>query len=113
MVLSQGNVYCEQELFREYMVVLCLQNTAFNRGSPVVPLVGNICTICTNLIANGTIGKEIGANGKNSNTIGTNGTNVTNQWYHWENPEHTQYNHACYINTFMFSHNISGLEIII
>ena len=45
----------------------------------MIPLVGNICT---NLIANGTIGKEIGANGKNDNTIGTNGTNVTNQWYH-------------------------------
>ena len=60
------------------------------RGSPMVPLVGNICTIGTNLVANGTIGKEIGANGKNGNTIGTNGTNVTNQWYHWENPENTQ-----------------------
>ena len=60
------------------------------RGSPMVPLVGNICTIGTNLITNGTIGKEIGANGKNGNAIGTNGTNVTNQWYHWENPEHTQ-----------------------
>ena len=58
------------------------------RGSPMVPLVGNICTICTNLIANGTIGKDIGANGKNGNTIGTN--DVTNQWYHWENPEHTR-----------------------
>ena len=56
----------------------------------MVPLVGNICTICTNLITNGTIGREIGANGKYGNTIGTNGTNVTNQWYHWENPEHTQ-----------------------
>ena len=55
----------------------------------MVPLVGNICTIGTNLITNGSIGKEIGANGKNGNTIGTNGTNVTNQWYHWENPEHT------------------------
>ena len=52
----------------------------------MVPLVGNICTISTNLITNCTIGKEIGANG---NTIGTNGTNVTNQWYHSENPEHT------------------------
>ena len=52
------------------------------RGSPVVPLNGNICTICINLIASGTIGKEIGTNGKNGNTIGTNGTNVTNQWYH-------------------------------
>ena len=38
------------------------------------------------LIANGTIGKDIGANVKNGNT---NGTNVTNQWYYWENPEHT------------------------
>ena len=64
-------------------------------------MVGNICTNCANLVANGTIGKEIGANGKNGNiigtngkngnTIGTNGTNVTNQWYHWENPEHTQF----------------------
>ena len=52
----------------------------------MVPLAGNICT---NLITNGTIGKEIGANCKNGNAIGTNGTNVTNQWYHWENPEHT------------------------
>ena len=34
------------------------------RGSPMVPLVGNIFTICTNLITNGTIGKDIGANGK-------------------------------------------------
>ena len=47
----------------------------------MVPLVGNIGTIGTNLITNhGTIGKEIGANGKNGNAIGTNGTNVTNQW---------------------------------
>ena len=61
----------------------------FVRGSPMVPLVGNICTIGTNLITNGTIGKEIGANDKNGNTSGTNGTNVTNQWYHWENP-HTR-----------------------
>ena len=29
----------------------------------MVPLVGNIFTICTNLITNGTIGKEIGTNG--------------------------------------------------
>ena len=33
-------------------------------GSPMVLLVGNIFIICTNLITNGTIGKEIGANGK-------------------------------------------------
>ena len=58
----------------------------------MIPLVGNICTISANLIANGTIGKEIGANGKNGNTTGTNGTNVTNQWYHWENHEHMQCN---------------------
>ena len=38
----------------------------------MVPLVGNICTIGTNLITNGTIGKEIYANGKNGNAIGTN-----------------------------------------
>ena len=43
------------------------------------------------LPTNGTIGKEIGANGKNSNTIAAKGTNVTNQWYHWENPEHTHF----------------------
>ena len=45
----------------------------------MVPLVGNIFTNWTNLIADGTIGKEIGANnGKNGNAIGTNRTNVTN-----------------------------------
>ena len=57
----------------------------------MVPSVGNICTICNNLIANGTTGKKIVASGENgrANTNGTNGTNVTNQWYHWENPEHT------------------------
>ena len=70
-----------------YIKELCTAY-AYVRGSPVVPLVGNICTICTNLIASGTIGKEIGVN---SNTIGTNGTNVTNQWYHWKNPEDTLY----------------------
>ena len=45
--------------------------------------------VCTNLITNGTIGEEIGANGKNGNAFGTNGTNVTNQWYHLENSEHS------------------------
>ena len=75
-------------------VALCLSScndriiSAYVQGSPMVLLV---CNICTNLIASGNIGKEIGANGKNHNTFGTNGTNVTNQWYHWENPEHTQY----------------------
>ena len=43
----------------------------------MVPLVGNIFTICYNLITNGTIAKEIGVNGKNGNAIGTI---VTNQW---------------------------------
>ena len=60
-------------------------------GFPMVPLVGLVGNICTNLITNGTFGREIGANG---NTIGTNGnysTIVTNQWYHWKNPEHTYY----------------------
>ena len=61
------------------------------RGSPMVPLVGNNFIICTNLITNGTIGKEIDANGKNGSGIGTNGTNMTNPWYHWENPENTLY----------------------
>ena len=51
----------------------------------MVPLVGNIFTIYANLITNGTIGKEIGANG---NAIVTYGTNVAIQWYHWENPEY-------------------------
>ena len=67
-----------------------LNSVACVRGFPMVPLVINICTICTNLITNGTIGREIGANGTNGKTIGTNGTNVTNQWYHCENHEHTQ-----------------------
>ena len=40
-------------------------------GSSMVPLVGNIFTICTNLITNGTIGKEIVANRKNGNAMGT------------------------------------------
>ena len=59
----------------------------------MVSLVGNIFTICTNwntigkeIGANGKNGAVIGTNGKNGNAIGTNGTNVTNQWYHWENP---------------------------
>ena len=64
----------------------------------MVPLVGNIFTICTIVITNGTIGKEICAYGKNGNAIGTNGTNVTNQWYHWENPEHT----LCLENEYKF-----------
>ena len=51
----------------------------------MAPLVGNIFTICSNLTTNGTIDKEICANGKSGNDIGmidTNGTNVTDQWYH-------------------------------
>ena len=42
----------------------------------MVPLVGNTFTICTNLITNGTFGKEIGAIGDAIGTC-TNGTNVT------------------------------------
>ena len=61
--------------------------SGFSNGT--FSMVGNICTIGTNSITNGTISKEIGANGKNGNTISTNGTNVANQWYHWENPKHT------------------------
>ena len=68
---------------RYKLIVACV------RGPPMVPLVGNIFTICTILITNDTIGKEIGTTDKNGNTVGSNGTNVTNQWYHWENPEHT------------------------
>ena len=77
--------------YNVYLFVLfLLENGACVRGSRMVPLVGNIYTIGTNLITNGTISKEIAANGKNGNTIGTNGSNVTNQWYHCENPEHTR-----------------------
>ena len=68
------------------MGILALPFRPLYSNIPLVPMVGKICTIGTNLITNG---KEIGANGKNGNAIGTNGTNVTNQRYHWENPEHT------------------------
>ena len=59
------------------------QHLACVWGSLMALLVGNMCIIGANLITNGTIGKQIGANGKNGNAIGTN---VTNQW----NPEHTR-----------------------
>ena len=36
----------------------------------MVPLVGNICTICTNFITNGAIDNEMGANDKYVNDIG-------------------------------------------
>ena len=37
-----------------------LNNDACVRGFPMVPLVGNICPMCTNLIINGTVvGGEI------------------------------------------------------
>ena len=42
---------------------MCINNTVCVQDSPMVPLVGNIFAIITNLITNGTIGKEIGANG--------------------------------------------------
>ena len=56
------------------------------RGSPMVPLV---CNICTNLIANGTMNKEIGANGNTmyvpmEQMLPTNGTVG-------RTPENTQY----------------------
>ena len=47
------------QLARIHYYIACV------RGSLMVPLVGNICTICTNLITN-------------SNALGTSGTNVTN-----------------------------------
>ena len=80
--LESGSRLVEQSsLFSEKNIAAYICNKACVRGSPMVPLVGNICTIGTNLITNGTIGKEIGANGKNGNAIGaigpmlpTNGT---------------------------------------
>ena len=78
-------------MFLASPIALITRNSACVRGSPMVPLVGNIFTICTgSLITNGTIGEKNGANGKNGYAIGTYNINVTNQWYHWENPEHTQ-----------------------
>ena len=63
---------------RKYLCSLSLlrsvtRNNACVRGYPMVPLVGNTFTICTNLITNDTIGKEIGANCKNGNANGTGG----------------------------------------
>ena len=85
-----------------------LPSVACVRGSTMVPLVGNICTVGTNLITNVTIGKEIGVKGKNGNAIGTNGTNVTNQWYHWENPEHTLYS-SCLHHLLPYVGNIGTI----
>ena len=70
----------------------------------MVPLVGIIFTICTNLITNGTIGKEIGANGKNGNAMGTDGINGTNQWYHWENSELTPWSFRLFPSTLKGDH---------
>ena len=55
-------------------------------GTPMVPLVGNIFTVCTNLITNGIIGKEIGANGKMVITLVPIVQMLPAKWYHWENP---------------------------
>ena len=48
----------------------------------IVNLVGDICTIDTNVITNGSITNgainAIGANDTNGNEIGASGTNVTN-----------------------------------
>ena len=71
--------------YLRYLETLCVH------GSPMVPLVGNIFTICTNLITNGTIGNEIGAYGKNVLFFKCHwckSFKCYNQWYHWENPEH-------------------------
>ena len=54
------------------------------RGSPMVPLVGYICTIGTYLTTNGTIGKELVQMVKMVMPLVP-----FNQWYHWENSEHT------------------------
>ena len=74
--VSQPMYTCTTDKKRKFtkcsIITLCVP------GSPMVPLVGNIFTICTNLITNGTTGKEIGANGKNGNANGTIDTNVTN-----------------------------------
>ena len=59
----------------------------------MVPLVGNIFTIWTNVITNGTIGKEIGANGK---MIMPLVPMLPTKGYHWENPEHTVSLGVCY-----------------
>ena len=45
-----------------FLKSIFLHYIACVRGSPMVPLVGVICTNGTNLITNGTIGKEFGAN---------------------------------------------------
>ena len=70
-------------------LLMCLHNLCngpVNRSDSLCVTSGfSNDTIGWYLIANSTIGKEIGANGKNDNTIGSNGTNVTNQWYHWGN----------------------------
>ena len=58
------------------------------------------------LIANGTIGKEIGANG---NTIGINGTNVTTQWYHWKDPEHPHFFEQNMKNTILYRLKFASL----
>ena len=59
----------------------------------MVPLVGKICTICTNFFTSGTIG----------NLIGTNGTNVTTEpVVPLESPGHTLY----YLSSYKtYDHN--------
>ena len=78
--MSHLHSFIEQWQGSHIAMMQCIQfrfsnNTSCVRGSPMVPLVGNMCIILYQLIANGTIGKEIGANGKNGNTIGKNVTN--------------------------------------
>ena len=74
----------------------------------MVPLVGNIYTIGTNLIANGTIGKEIGENG---HTIGTNVTNVTNQMVQFGVPRtHAMFYHLHgMVHSLLFTHFLASV----
>ena len=60
---SEGTIIVQTPLDRETVSRICV------RGSPMIPLVGNICTICTNFITSGIIAKEIGANGNNVDDI--------------------------------------------
>ena len=56
----------------------------------MIPLVGNIFTICTNSITIGTIGKEIGANDKNGNANGTTGRTLNKRMDKSLNQIHVQ-----------------------
>ena len=51
------------------------------RGSPMVPLVGNILPFVLIQLPMVPLVNKLVQRVKNGNTIGTNGANVTNQWY--------------------------------